>query len=152
MAHHALRGHTLASLGLVAALALAGCNPSVEPQVAPPAGGASGPAVPASQAAVFPAALQALGNEPFWSVQVDGAQLRWSSPENIEGIGLTAQREDGDDGLYLRGQMAGQAVQLHVQAGSCSDGMSDTVYPWRATWTQGGTVFKGCARPPLAPE
>lgn len=152
MAHHALRGHTLASLGLVAALALAGCNPSVEPQVAPPAGGAAGPAVPASQAAVFPAALQALGNEPFWSVQVDGAQLRWSSPENIEGIGLTAQRAEGNDGLYLRGEMAGQAVQLHVQAGSCSDGMSDTVYPWRATWTQGGTVFKGCARPPLAPE
>ena len=152
MAHHALRGHTLASLGLVASLALAGCNPSVEPQVAPPAGGAAGPAVPASEAAVFPAALQALGNEPFWSVQVDGAQLRWSSPENIEGIGLTAQRAEGDDGLYLRGEMAGQAVQLHVQAGSCSDGMSDTVYPWRATWTQGGTVFKGCARPPLAPE
>ena len=152
MAHHALRGHTLASLGLVAALALAGCNPSVEPQVAPPEGGASGPAIPASEAALFPAALQALGNEPFWSVQVDGAQLRWSSPENIEGIGLTAQREEGDDGLYLRGEMAGQAVQLHVQAGSCSDGMSDTVYPWRATWTQGGTVFKGCARPPLAPE
>lgn len=126
-------------------LALAGCTP------APPAGPTQTTAELQQATTVFPQQLQALGNEPFWSVQADGQQLHWSSPENLQGIALEAVREQVGDVLHYRGQMAGGEVTLTIQVKPCSDGMSDTQYPWTAQWQQGGTLFKGCARPPLAP-
>lgn len=133
-------------LALATLLALAACKPAPAPAT-PAAAGAD-----LQQAAtVFPQQLQALGNEPFWSVHADGGQLHWSSTDNIEGIGVDAVRAQTADGLRYSGQMEGMDVALVITAQPCSDGMSDTVYPWTAQWTQGDKVFKGCARPPLAP-
>lgn len=131
-------------------LALAGCSQTAAPPAGPAADGA-GAATAAASAAGFPAALQALGNEPFWSVQVDGSRLHWSSPDKPDGLSAEVQRREQDGVLTLTGSLEGKPVTLEVRAGQCSDGMSDTVYPWQASWRQGDTTLGGCARPPLAP-
>lgn len=140
-----MRATPLAALILPALLALAACTP------APPAAPVQASADLHQATTVFPQQLQALGNEPFWSVQADGQQLHWSSPENLQGVAIDAQREQIGDVLHYRGQMGAEPVTLSISVEPCSDGMSDTQYPWSAQWQQGGAVYSGCARPPLAP-
>lgn len=103
---------------------------------------------PASEttAEALPQAFIAFGNEPFWSVRVDGDRLHWSSPENMDGIDFTAQVEQLPTQRDYRGQLQGQAVSLGISHGPCSDGMSDQVHPWRVSWSIDGRVLDGCAR------
>lgn len=120
---------------LFAALALAACEqPASQPAPASP----SSPA-PEQR-------FQALGTEPFWSLEVLPGQLRYSSPDNIEGTAFAATRATGGEVLTYMGTLEGKPVTLLVEPGECSDGMSDTVYRWKATFTWGGQTERGCAR------
>lgn len=90
--------------------------------------------------------LQALGTEPFWSVDVLPGQLRYSDPENIAGIQFAATRADMGTHVRYSGTMQGKAVVLVIEPGRCSDGMSDTVYSFKASLTIAGNTEQGCAR------
>ncbi len=52
----------------------------------------------------------------------------------------------GDGGLLYAGQMQGRPIGLTIRAGQCSDGMSDTVYPYKSALTIDGKTEQGCAR------
>ncbi|KRG74522.1 hypothetical protein ABB30_13595 [Stenotrophomonas ginsengisoli] len=133
-------------------LGLAACSrPATEeaaanrqPPPAPPA--PTSAAVDAAAASALPLKFVAFGNEPFWSVRVDGDALHWSSPENMDGIDFTASTEVLPLQRRYNGQLQGQAVSLTLGAGPCSDGMSDQVHPWRVSWSIYGRVLEGCAR------
>ena len=45
------------------------------------------------------------------------------------------------------GTLDGQPFVLTLTAGTCSDGMSDTVYPLSAALTVNGEQRQGCANP-----
>lgn len=90
--------------------------------------------------------FQALGTEPFWAVEVLPGQLRYSDPENIAGTTFPATESREATGVRYSGTMSGQPISLLVQPGTCSDGMSDTVYPWTAVLTKDGRRLQGCAR------
>ena len=138
-------------------LALAACErePASPPTPSPAATATSTPSptptAPASPAAkpVFdlPERFTALGTEPFWAVEVDGARLTYRTPENQVGQAAAVTRTPGDDFVELRGTLAGQALTLTVSKGPCSDGMSDTVYAYRVTRRLGDDTQRGCARP-----
>ncbi len=114
------------SMTLALLAALAGCQTA---PVAPPA-----------------QRLVALGTEPFWSIAVESGTLTWSSPENQSGTLFKAStRQDGTAMVYA-GTLAGQPLTLRIVPGTCSDGMSDQVYPYSATVTQPSGTLKGCAR------
>ena len=117
----------LRRLTILAVLAmLAGCQ---TPAVAPPG-----------------QRLVALGTEPFWSIAVEPGTLTWSSPEDQSGTLFKARaRQDGTAMVYA-GTLAGQPLTLRIVPGTCSDGMSDQVYPYSATVTQPSGTLKGCAR------
>ena len=90
--------------------------------------------------------LQALGTEPFWSIEVLPGELHYSSPENLAGTTFgSAETKDGKATRYT-GRLEGKSVVLRVEPGTCSDGMSDTVYPYKATFTWGERTEQGCAR------
>ncbi|MCK9543077.1 MAG: hypothetical protein M0R03_13725 [Novosphingobium sp.] len=93
--------------------------------------------------------LQALGTEPFWSVHADGATLRYTTPEDMEGTPFAAERREADGALVFTGILNGEAFSLRVTLGACSDGMSDTVYSYRAEVAHGSRELTGCARKPL---
>ena len=90
--------------------------------------------------------FQALGTEPFWSVDVLQGKLRYSSPENLEGTTFAStEAKDGSATRYI-GTLEGKLVTLRIEPGTCSDGMSDTVYAYKASFTWGAQTERGCAR------
>lgn len=90
--------------------------------------------------------LQALGTEPFWSLEVLPKDLKYSSPENPTGTVFPAAVTKEPSGWRFTGALEGKRVVLLIEAGTCSDGMSDTVYPYKSSFTWGDQTQQGCAR------
>jgi uncharacterized membrane protein len=144
----------------LALLALAGCSDKAEgpatvtadtkgsfserasppPPTAAPAPAASPTRSPATSR------LQALGTEPFWSIETGDGKMRYSSPEELKGIAVEAVEETLGGARRFSGQLQGKPAVLLVESGTCSDGMSDTVYAYKASFTWGGKTEHGCAR------
>lgn len=126
---------------LAAALlsAAGGCSP-------PP------PRAPAPAAFVFPARLQALGTEPFWSIMIDGPEIAYSSPDEPEARTARVTREETGGELRLTGVLGGAPVTVRIVPKTCSDGMSDRVYSYSAKVQLGERSLQGCARQPGMPE
>lgn len=106
--------------------------------------------VVATEAAVgetaFPVQLQALGTEPFWSIMLDGNDLTYLTPENQAGSHAPVSRSEQSGVLTVSGTLEGKALQLVLKPEQCSDGMSDTIYPFSAALGLGDARFAGCAR------
>lgn len=88
----------------------------------------------------------ALGTEPFWSVEVLPGKLRYSTPDDIAGVTFAASHHSTPRGQVHAGTLKGAPFRLSIEPGQCSDGMSDTVYAWKARVTHGALVLQGCAR------
>lgn len=137
---------------------LAGCERAPAPPAVPitaseSAGAAASPSVPPSApvaapeaSSLFPAAFTALGTEPFWSAAVDGNRLVYSTPEDQKGEEITVTRSGAGSVLRLAGELRGGALTLELRAATCSDGMSDTVYPYAVEAQIGTQKLTGCAR------
>lgn len=143
---------------VVSLVLLAGCHRSDEPaapvaetsapvQVASSAAAAIVPA-PAPSSAATPGAelYRALGTEPFWSVEVTPGRLRYSSPENQAGTEFAASRSNEGAATVFTGGLEGKPVTLRITPGTCSDGMSDTVYSFKAQLEIGTDTLSGCAK------
>ncbi|MFB2918173.1 MULTISPECIES: COG3650 family protein [Aerosakkonema] len=93
----------------------------------------------------------ARGTEPFWNVTVNRRGIVYSTPDVRNRrypytAPLTAMGRPADlVRVYrLNGQPSGVLVIKKVD--SCSDGMSDNVYPYDATLILGNQVLEGCAQ------
>ena len=86
-----------------------------------------------------------LGTEPFWSMVIEGDQLTYSTPENMDGEVIAVERFSGNNGMGYSGTLEAGALEIAVTPGQCSDGMSDRVFPFTATVTLGGETLFGCA-------
>lgn len=97
-----------------------------------------------------------IGTEPFWSGQVTGSRLTWSTPEQAEGQVVQVSRFAGRGGLSFSGELAGTPLTLTVTPGTCSDGMSDHRYPFGVTARLGAELREGCGwtarQPRTGPE
>jgi len=151
-----------APLSLVLALALAACEQGQPPAPPPsPAETRTAPSAPtvaaqpttasanpaAKPGLALPERFTALGTEPFWAAEVDGERLTYKTPEDQVGQVAAITRTPGDGVVTLEGALARQALTLTISAGPCSDGMSDTVYPFSVTRRLGDDTQRGCARP-----
>jgi uncharacterized membrane protein len=91
--------------------------------------------------------LQVLGTEPFWSIEINGDTLRYSSPENPNGTEFAATQGSTGMGTRYFGTLDGKPLSLLIEPGQCSDGMSEAVYPLSAMLSWGTATQHGCARP-----
>lgn len=138
---------------LAGVVGLAACtqptsNDTATPVPAPPGASEVAQVGDAATSGSLPPQFIAFGNEPFWSVRVDGKQLHWNSPENMEGIAFTASVQTLPGQRRYTGELDGVSVSLLLSAGPCSDGMSDQLHPLTVRWTIDGRVLDGCARLP----
>ncbi|MDP2765043.1 MAG: hypothetical protein Q8O54_09425, partial [Brevundimonas sp.] len=125
----------------VSVLALAACSPAEEP--APPAAPEPG-AVLAGVDLTRP--VRALGTEPFWSVELTGTEMVYSSPEPPEQRAPQSRPViQGTTASYQGATAAGTAFSVTLVATECSDGMSDRTYPLTARVEIGEEVLNGCA-------
>jgi uncharacterized membrane protein len=95
---------------------------------------------------------QARGNEPFWSLTATPQGVNFERPD-VPAVALdyAPMVVDGDKRTYTGKSDAGDVVVV-VAPGTCSDGMSDTVYGHTATLTVGTETLKGCAYTGLVSE
>ncbi len=92
----------------------------------------------------------AIGNEPFWRVTFDGTQLVLERPEPPREMVFDADSAETRSTLTtIIGRRALGKVhelKLGLLRESCSDGMSDAWYPYRAEVRVGDLALHGCAR------
>ena len=116
-----------------------------------PAANACAPPVaraPAPAAFLFPQRLQALGTEPFWSVDIDGSQIAYSSLDEPEKRIARVTRQEAGGELRLVGTLGNAPITVRIIPETCSDGMSDRVYAYSARVQLGAQSLQGCAREP----
>jgi uncharacterized membrane protein len=89
--------------------------------------------------------LRFTGTEPFWGGSVTGNSLTYSTPENQDGATIPVERFAGRNGLSFNGELDGGDFIMAVTPGTCSDGMSDRVYPFAVILRIGGETRNGCA-------
>ena len=123
-------------------LVLAGCSAAEEPASSPE------PPLPAAVlgGVELAGSVRALGTEPFWSVDLTGTELVYTTPEApeqraprpepvVQGTTATWEAETAD----------GTRLKVTLIATECSDGMSDRTYPLTAMVTVGDRALTGCA-------
>ena len=91
------------------------------------------------------AIINITGTEPFWNGRVEGDRLLYRTPDNMDGMRVPVSRFAGRGGLAFNGTLDGRELDLAITPGSCSDGMSDRIYPFVATLQIGGERREGCA-------
>jgi uncharacterized membrane protein len=124
---------------LVAVVAVAcsspspGPAPAVDPVVAP-------------AGARFALPMRFVGTEPFWGARLaeDGITLSGADRPQRRFVGVQPLIT-GAGARWTTPLSEGGAVEFVIVPETCSDGMSDRAYPFRATVTLGGETLNGCA-------
>lgn len=126
-------------------LALAACSPQgPDGATAPPPADALPPAAPAIPAA-FSGDLDARGTEPFWGLQIRGAQITLQRPDHPD-LAAANPGPAMTDGKAVWTSTAGtETLIVTLSLEACSDGMSDLKYAYAAQVILGGETLKGCA-------
>ncbi|MBK7477638.1 MAG: hypothetical protein IPN74_01375 [Haliscomenobacter sp.] len=91
-----------------------------------------------------------MGTEPFWSVEITAGGIYFSSPEIAKTAYPYKAPKTGDAGAVYETEATISGVKsklkVTVSPGACSDGMSDTEYPYFSEVVRDGETLKGCAR------
>lgn len=129
---------------LLLALTLAACDnwkPAHKPPEAPT------PAQEAvTQASDFSKPILARGNEPFWSLKIDGVTFTLSRPGEPDVVFQApgAQITPGK-AIWTAKAADGRTLTATLFVSDCSDGMSEQQYPMTAEVALGDRTLRGCA-------
>jgi heat shock protein HslJ len=116
------------------------CNRSAPPQPARSEPVVQAPAAPSTADDV---SYRATGTEPFWGLSVTQRELRVTWPELEPTVATAYTVDERADGRTYKSA----AFDAMVTFKSCSDGMSDRVYPHTVTLEIGKRVLHGCGWP-----
>ena len=131
-----LSPRTGARLFALAALALlSACTPP--PPYGPPPPGA-GPTF------VYP--MRLVGTEPFWGATISETRITLSGVDRPEtSFPAGERRVTGAGASWSTRSPTGTTLHVDLVRETCSDGMSDRVYPFRAAVHYGAETLNGCA-------
>lgn len=99
--------------------------------------------------------FKCVGTEPFWGLTINDRQIHFSSPDSefdLRPAQPSSARGMAEDYvLVYRTQKvtADEPVTIVLQKSlnsQCSDGMSDTSYPYYGVLVTGESVFSGCCQ------
>lgn len=105
----------------------------------------------------LPTGLTCSGTEPFWTMKLSDSSAIYSSASGLN-LALSLQGSriamgQSDYPLQLGFGSADAVATLLTRPQSCSDGMSDRVYPWSVdlllNTSGGGAYLLGCCQLPL---
>jgi len=110
----------------------------------PPSSSGRGLAAPVS------VSYRCTGTEPFWSVAISPAGIVFQSPEVAPvTYPFVASKKSGQTIEFLTSLNFGSeksTLKVILTPGNCSDGMSDTIYPFIAVVIRDGQQLRGCAK------
>jgi uncharacterized membrane protein len=87
-----------------------------------------------------PPPYHAVGTEPFWNLLIDEHHLTFTQPDAQPILQPIPQVIHGVAGEIYQTPR----INVNIVHGTCSDGMSDRVYPDRVQVAVDGRQFKGC--------
>jgi heat shock protein HslJ len=87
-----------------------------------------------------PPPYHAVGTEPFWNLLIDEHSLTFTQPDAQPILQRTPQPIHGVAGEIYQTPR----INVNIVHGTCSDGMSDRVYPDKVQVTVDGRQFNGC--------
>ena len=90
---------------------------------------------------------RALGTEPFWSVAIEGGQMRFETPEGGFTVPAPAPRPS-----FNGHRWATPRLTVDVTHGECSDGMSDRRFADTVLVVADGRELRGCWRSMSSPR
>ncbi len=90
--------------------------------------------------------LHAVGNEPFWSLEIDHERsISFRIADLPKPVVFPVRQPVIDkDSTYYSVDSAGSKLEVTVYNEFCSDGMSDNMYEYRVHVRYKGETFKGC--------
>lgn len=90
--------------------------------------------------------FRASGTEPFWSLSIDRAGLRFTTPDNPEGVRFPIRLLTViGNTMQWDGETENAAITARIRPGACSDGMSERVWTYKAVVRLNGATYQGCA-------
>ena len=90
--------------------------------------------------------LRALGTEPFWGVEVSLDEIVFTGVDRADFRAAgPVLRLAGAGAVFTAKDAAGAELTLTLKPDTCSDGMSDWIYPLSAEVKLGGETLSGCA-------
>lgn len=90
--------------------------------------------------------VKAVGNEPFWSVTMDGRTMTYGGPDRPEQrAAQPSPKIQGTTATFAGETAKGNALEVTLIATECSDGMSDRTYPLVARVKVADETLTGCA-------
>jgi uncharacterized membrane protein len=103
----------------------------------------------------IPAYLDCTGTEPFWSISLSPgyarADLMFAERRYLFRVTRFQQVMNRTDIAHIKGSARGANMSLIIRHETCSDGMSDTRYPYSAVaLISGVNTIAGCCRPAIA--
>lgn len=129
-------------------LALAACTPHPPPadeaQMSVPET-SDAPRPPAEGEHPVPGLVRAHGNEPFWTLDVEGDTLRYARVGVGEPVLLQAEPVAHGNGLEFSGEEDGGPFRLNIEASACPNTMSDETHEFTVTFQFRGETLNGCA-------
>ena len=151
------RRFALALASGAAVLALAGCGRGERDQgsgVIPPADTPAHPSEPASAPFVgapddFSGPIDARGTDPSWTLKIRHDTLQLNRPDRKTVVAVSAGVSRAGSSAMWEAQTAatGELVKVTLSQAKCSDGPSNSAYPYRATVQVSGETLTGCAEP-----
>jgi len=91
--------------------------------------------------------LRAQGNEPFWSVEIQGNTAVWTTPENLAGTEFEiASREQVGNGWLIDAAAGDTHLGISFAGTPCRDSMADAWFGYTVQLELGGIEFRGCGR------
>jgi uncharacterized membrane protein len=87
-----------------------------------------------------PPPYHAVGTEPFWNLLIDEHDVTFTVPDALAVRQPTPQVIHGFAGEIYQTPR----INVSIVHGTCSDGMSDRVYPDKVQVTVDGKRFEGC--------
>ncbi len=95
--------------------------------------------------------LEARGNEPFWSLEVQGEEARWRTPDELDGIVWSEGewRSTGEGRWQFEARRGGpgeeERLLLDLESAPCRDTMAGFRFPYIARLDLAGIAYEGCA-------
>lgn len=130
-------------VAVIAALTLVACqNQSAS---TPPSNNGT---TPTADTRTPPPVLRAMGNEPFWSIEIDGSRLLYTTPDDRAGQPIDANWINEGRGWRWIGNADQSAFDLTIEPGQCNDTMVDRSYAYSARVLMAGKTLQGCADVP----
>jgi uncharacterized membrane protein len=94
------------------------------------------------------AALNCVGAEPFWNLQVEAKTMKFTDTQDLKGsvLKILSSTEAAGMATNVATVRKSKFSRLTTIQGECSDGASDEAYTHHAIFEMNNTVLYGCCR------